>query len=128
MFEQCFPANFTLHLIKEKNKVLSKVEECWFSLSQLSTVMEGLQKVLLNKENWMHGDSERATLMKLDSSGTKSLTQHLSQVYNLHFFCLECFAQTGEVIEETSCYLGIYILVFKCSFLNGKHMWWVLFI
>lgn len=49
VFEQCFPANFSLHLIKEKNKVLykavlNKVEECWFSLSQLSTMMEVFTK------------------------------------------------------------------------------------
>lgn len=40
--------------------------------------------------------------MKSDSSGTNSLTQHLSQVYDLYFFCLGCFAQTGGVIEGAS--------------------------
>lgn len=52
----------------------------------------------------MHGYSKRGTLMKLDSSGTNSLTQHLCQVCNFHLF-FECFAQTGEVIEGTLWYL-----------------------
>lgn len=45
MFEQCFPANYSLHLIKEKNKVLNKVEERWFSLPQISIVIEVFAKV-----------------------------------------------------------------------------------
>lgn len=54
----------------------------------------------------MHGDSKRGTLMKSDCSDTNSLplTQQLSQVYNLYFF-LECFVQTGELMEGALCYL-----------------------
>ena len=54
----------------------------------------------------MHGDSKRGTVVKLDFSDTNSLplTQHLSQVYHFCFcFFLECFVQTGEVIEGALC-------------------------
>lgn len=39
----------------------------------------------------MHGDSKRGILMELDSSGTNSLTQHLSQVCDFYFFFPQVF-------------------------------------